>query len=151
MATAHDQIIDALIAILLASPPLAGGEVAEDVDYDLVPEGVDQAISISFMASTPSQAGILGAPVDWETAVRVRCHARRDGATSGSRASRVLHGAVFARLMANRDLGLPESAGVDVQPPRLTSDSELMGTRMGCLDAVYIVTHRTRGASLDAP
>jgi len=141
---AHDEVVDALLAALLAAPALAGGRVQEEASFDLIPESVSAAVSLTFMGSQAELVVLDGAPLSWRTGVRISCFARHDAAGQGGRASRALHAQVYARLMASpavRALG-------QIDPPRLNSDTELAGSRMGLLHADYIVTHRTAADAL---
>ena len=144
---AHDAIVSAIVSALLASPPLAGGRVAEEAAFDALPEGVAQAISVAMVRSL-AQAVLVGggAPIDWRTTVRIQCLARADAAGAGGRASRALHAQVYARLMADPTLG--GLAGF-IEPPALASDTELLGSRLGALTADYVVSHRTSATALD--
>ena len=144
----HDAIVGAIVAALLASPALAAGRVSEEADFDQLPEGVDQAVSVAMLGSDPATA-LLGAtaPIDWRTTVRVLCFARADTAGAGGRASRALHAAVYARLMADQTLG---GLAMWVEPPTLSTDTALIGTRMGVLSADYVIRHRSSNTSLEA-
>ncbi len=144
---AHDAIVAAIVAALLAGPALAGGRVSEEADFDQLPQGVDQAVSVAMLNSEP-RAILLGAsaPIDWRTTVRVLCFARVDTAGAAGRASRALHAAVYARLMADQSLGGLVS---QIEPPTLASNTELIGTRMGVLSADYVIHHRSSSTSLE--
>lgn len=146
MANAHDRIVDAVVLALTADPALAQGHVAEDVDYDSLPEGVEQSIVVVFVGSTPEGGAIKGAPVDWLTSVQLRCQARRDSALTGARASRVLHAQAYARLMADPSLG---GLAFDIDPPQIQSDMQRVDTRVGCIDALYVIRHRTQEHTLE--
>ena len=144
----HDAIVGAVVAALLAAPALAGGRVTEEADFDQLPEAVDQAVSVAMLSSEPRMI-LVGAtaPIDWRTTVRVLCFARVDTAGASGRASRALHAAVYARLMANQTLG---GLVMSIDPPTLSSDTALIGTRMGLLSADYVIHHRSSSTSLDA-
>lgn len=144
---AHDSIINALLAALKASPALAAGRVEEEANVDIMGEGINEAISVEFVASRPSEILLSGAPVDWSTRVRISCAARHDGMTAAGRSSRALHAQVYQRLMADPTLG-----GVcdHIGPPQLTAEGALIGSRLGLLHADYLIQHRSNGTTLDA-
>ena len=144
---AHDAIVAAVVAALLAAPALAGGRVSEEADFDQLPESVDQAVSVAMLSSEP-RAILLGAtaPIDWRTTVRVLCFARRDTAGASGRASRALHASVYARLMADQTLG---GLASQIDPPVMSADAALIGTRMGVLSADYVIHHRSSSTSLE--
>lgn len=143
---AHDAIVDAVLAALRASPALADGQISDSVDFTSLPEDVSKAIVVGMLSSDPARGAIAGAPTDWRTTVRLDCYARSDKAVNGSRASRVLHSQAYARLQADPSLG---GVAFDIDEPTLTADSELFGSRLGCLLATYTVSHRTRARSLE--
>ncbi|MBA4341152.1 MAG: hypothetical protein C0423_03245 [Methylibium sp.] len=145
---AHDAVIDAILAAIKQSPALAGGNVAEEVDFDLLPQDTSAGISVELVRSLPSEVVLSGAVVDWATQVRISCAARSDGRTAAGRASRALHAQVYQRLMADPSLG-----GVvdNIGQPRLTSEAALIGSRLGVLHADYTFQHRSDGATLEQP
>jgi len=145
---AHDAIVGAIVAALLAGPALASGRVSEEANFDELPESVNLAVSVAMLGSDPRMV-LLGAtaPIEWRTTVRVLCFARSDTAGASGRASRELHAAVYARLMADQTLG---GLAMAIDVPTLSADTSLIGTRMGVLSADYVIHHRTASTSLDA-
>lgn len=143
---AHDTVIDAILAALRQAPVLAGGNVAEEVDFELLPQEMAAGINVEFVRSLPNEVQLSGAPIDWVTQVRISCLARSDGRTAAGRASRVLHAQVYQRLMAEPTLG---GLVAHIEPPRLASETALIGTRMGVLHADYTLQHRSDGTTLE--
>lgn len=143
---AHDLIVRQVLNSLTAAPALAGGNVWEE-ELRPLPEGSTQAIVVRFESSRPDRGAILGAPIDWVSTLTVECHARVDNrsATLG-RASRRLHGEVYARLMADPSLG---GKVFDLQEPDLATDQAQLDTDLGCLIAQYPVLHRTQARTLE--
>ena len=143
---AHDAVIDAVLQALRAGQPLAGGRIDEEGSFDPMTSPENEAISVEFIRSMPKEVLLSGHPVDWITQVRISCLARSDGRTAAGRASRVLHAQVYQRLMADPTLG----GAVDlIEPPRLSSETALIGSRMGVLHADYTLQHRSDGATLE--
>lgn len=143
---AHDKIIDAVLAALLAAPSLASGNVLEEATFDTLPEGMDTAIVVTLVDSQPVRGAMLGHPVYWRSTVQLDCLARADRNTAGARASRALHAQAYARLMVDRTLG---GQADNLDEPALTADAELMGDRLACLIARYPIDHHTQALSLE--
>lgn len=144
--TAHDAIVDAVLALLRAEPAVTSGVIEEDIDGTNVPEEADEAVGVSMGSSSPARAEILGAPVDWTTDITITCFARADGSTSQGRASRALHARVFARIMADPTLG---GLAFDLFEPQLTAERDPADNRLGALIATYPVQHRTAARTLE--
>jgi hypothetical protein len=144
---AHDAIVAAIVSALTVAPALAGGRVADETNFDTVPDTVAEAIEVQFLGSDADAVLLSGNPVFWQTTVRISCFARRDAAGSAGRASRALHAQVYARLMADPTLA-GKAGGID--PPRLRADLDRLDTRVGVLHADYVVHHNTAFESLDA-
>lgn len=136
--SAQDAIVDAVLRRLREPTPVAA-VIAEEAEFDPLPESVQSAVSVSFVGSTPSRS-VLGS-VDWTTRVRVECYARADHrAFAHGRASRDLHSRVYLRLMADPPLHDTVS---DIGEPVLQSDQDRAVTEAGCLIAEYDIQHRT--------
>ena len=148
---AHDAIIDAVLTLLRQSPAVTSGLIGEEVDLASLPEGTQEAVSVSLAGSDPQQpAPLLGAPVDWISTVQIECYARRDERTASGRASRELHARVYARLMSGTVLATAVP-GADLRQPTIRSDDQPMGTRTGITVGLYPVLHRTVGGALNSP
>ena len=140
----HDGIIDAILTLLQASPALVDGDVAEEISLDTLPEGVDSDLSVTLMDSSPG-AVVFGRR-EWTTTLRISSRARADEAGAGGRASRAVHTAAYARIMADRTLG----GLVDgISAPRLSTDTAFLASRIGVLHADYVISHFTDGYSLE--
>lgn len=144
--TAHDGIVDAVLALLRQAPPVTADVIEEDIDGENVPEDAQEAVSVRMASSTPQRAEIFGAPIDWTTEVAITCFARADESIAQSRASRALHAKVYARLMADPTLG---GLAFDLFEPQLTADRDVVDTRLGSLTATYTVQHRTAARTLE--
>lgn len=143
-APKHDAIVQAIVALCLAAPALADGQVADETASDDMPEGVDAAIQVSMLDSQP--ATLAYQHVDWLTTVRVACKVRRDETGASGRPSTALGAEVYARVMGDltRLGGLAETIG----PPRFQPDVALLRTRIGVLNLDFPVRHRTLRASI---
>jgi hypothetical protein len=146
---AHDAIVDAILARLALAPAVTVGRIEEDIDTEALAETDDEAVSVSLVTSDPQAGEIYGHPVDWVSTVVIECYARRDSrGLSAGRASRALHAAVYARLMADPSLAGTAS---DVREPQISIEAAQRGTRLGCCTGTYPVWHRTAARTLEAP
>lgn len=147
---AHDAIVQAVLAALRTVPAVTSGPIDEDLDALAIADETTQAISVSLVGSDPQNpAAIFGHPVDWISTLVVECYARRDSAVVlTGRASRALHAAAYARLMADPTLG---GVADDLREPSIAIDNAVLDTRMGCCTGTYPVLHRTAARSLQAP
>lgn len=102
---AHLGIRDAVAALYLAAPALAGGRVYENREYALA-IGVVSLIHVHRVRSVPEQL-LLGvdAPIDWVTDIRTRIAARKDDVTTAEAVADALAVAVYGRVMADQSLG----------------------------------------------
>ena len=149
--SAFDQLVSTVLALLMQAPAVTSGLIGEDVDLASLPETTEEAISVSLSGSDPQDATVLlGAPVDWITAVQVECYARRDARSAAGRASRALHGKVYQRLLTGNPVGAA-IVGADVRQPSIRTDQQVLDTRTGVTVAVYPVLHRTVGGTLNSP
>lgn len=140
-ATALDAVVSAVLAKLRAQPVLAGGRVYEDGDVDQIPEGDDAAIVVGLDDARPEPIVLSGAPLQWQTVVRIECFARRNPrASDGALPATALHAAAHARLMADPTLG---GIANGMELVRLASDREIAATRAGVLVGFYAIHHRS--------
>jgi|CXWL01.1.fsa_nt_gi hypothetical protein len=144
---AHDAILSAVLTALRLPTPVTTGSIEEEIDAADMPEGQTEAISVALVVSVPRAVAINGAPVDWVTDLAIDCAARTDGRTAAGRASRALHAAVYARLMADTTLG---GAASYIGEPQISQDQALLGTRIGRTSGLYTVHHRTAAGTLEA-
>jgi hypothetical protein len=144
---AHDAVIDAVLTTLRLPTPVAAGGVEEDIDVCAMPAEHSESVSVALVGSMPTVVAIQGAPVDWVTTLSIECAARADGRGAAGRASRMLHAAVYARLMAAPTLG-----GVvnHIGEPQITQDRAQLATRIGLTVGLYTVHHRTAAGTLEA-
>ncbi len=141
--TAHDALVDAMLAALRATPVIVDGQVVEEADLDAMPEGTAADISLELIGSQPG--AVQYGQVAWDTTIRVSCRARRNATSAAGRAARAVHAAAYARLMADRTLGgLAET----LRPPRLTTETATLATRVGVVHADYLIAHKTPLGSL---
>lgn len=145
MTTAFDTLIDTMAALLAAAPAVSAAVEKDEVDT--IPDDLDSAVEVTLADTVPTQlGGIHGNPVDWQTMLRVVCHARATGTGATARtACNALVAAVHAKVMADTTLGL----GPDwhVEAPRLNWDAARKASRMAACEMLYLVRHRT-GATL---
>ncbi len=141
---AHDRIVDAVVALLAAAPALSDF-IAED-DEGAIAEDACSAILVRFVESDPIVPSISGGPVDWNTRLGIECYARADASSSTGRASRRLHAAAFARLMADPTLG---GAAMGMEPGQVMSEQDRRDSRLGCCIGQYLYLHRTQANTLE--
>jgi hypothetical protein len=143
---AQDLVIDRILAALNGAPAIAQGNISEERTRPLG-QNVNEAVIVRFAGSTPNRNS-MGAGIDWTTTVNIEHHARGDARTPSGRASRILTGIVFARLMADPSLG---GVLMDLRPPRLAADqSQSLDDEMGCVIAQYTALHRSASNTLEA-
>lgn len=142
---AHSAVVAAVIAQLQQAPAIASGNVYRG-RLRPVATGAAQAVVVRFGDSDPQRGAIRGAPIDWGTTVVVECYARAGAAESGDEAALALHADVYARLMSDPTLG---GAAGDLAPPRLALDETELAETLGCVNAAYLVQHRTTEHTLE--
>ncbi len=141
---AVDAIVARVVEALQADAALAGASVLEEADVTLVPEDVQRAVSVSWGGSYPDRVTLSGHPTSWTSTVRVSVFARRDQATAGQRASRSLAAECFRVVMGLRtDAALLAAGLLDIAPPQMVPNGELLGTKLGAVDLDFSVTHQT--------
>lgn len=146
---AVDAIVARVVAALKQDEVFAAVEVLEEADLTVIPENVQQAVSVSWRGSFPSRVALSGHPEEWQTTLRLEAFARRDQSVAGQRASRSLAGECYRLLMSLRtDAELRAAGVIDVGPPQMVPDAELLGTRMGTVALDFPVTHQTAAGRL---
>lgn len=149
MQIAIDAIVARLVEALEADSAFAGVEILEDTDVTDIPETTAQAVIVSWRGSYPARVALSGHPEEWQSTLRLSAWARRDQSVAGQRASRSLAGECYRLLMSLRtDAELRASGVIDVGPPQMVPDAELLGTRMGTVALDFPITHQTAAGRL---
>lgn len=145
MTTAFSGIVAAIVARLSEAPAVCEAKAIYRARAGVIPDQVDQAISVQFERSTPVAGGIAGAPIDWASVITVECFAR-SVVEAGDLAVDPLLQAVFERLAADPTLGGLVGdlaiAGVEAEN---TSD----GKKTGWARLTYVADHRTNNSTLN--
>lgn len=142
---AHQLLMDALMASLVAAPAVAGGNIQRHRTRP-VADGVQQAVSLRVLGSTPQPLAGLGAPIDWITRIGIECIGRAGTDSTADQAAGPVLQAVHTRLCTDSALA---SAGFDLFPwPELSWDQEDLDERIGAVIAIYTVRHRTTPTDL---
>ena len=150
--TSFDDIVNAVLAVLLAPPALAGGRVFDEFSADELPEDQAQQIVVSFEGADPQELVIN--QLAWETAVRIEAVCRRaqpsidpHTAARGHPALALL-GQAWSRLQADATLG---GLVQDIAPGPLRNARDMADTRLGAAFAVLRVRHTGWRNSLASP
>lgn len=77
-STVFDDLASALLRLVARPPALAGGQIVDDTLDDVMPEDVNERISVLVGAGLGSLVQLSGAPREWTTEVFVRIRARAD-------------------------------------------------------------------------
>jgi hypothetical protein len=142
---AHQQLMDALMASLSASPAVAGGNIHRHRTRP-VADGVAQSVSLRVLSSTPQPLVGMHAPIDWITRIGVECVGRAAADSTADQAAGPVLQAVHGRLCSDAALA---GAGFDLMPwPELSWDQEDLDERIGAVIAIYTVRHRTTPTDL---
>jgi hypothetical protein len=144
MTTAFSQIVGAVIAALEAAPPVC--TTIYRARSNVVPDSLDQAVSVQWDQTSAQPAAIMGAPKDWETRLTVECYAStRSARESGDIAVDPLLEAVYTRLAQDTTLGgLIE----DLNIVGIEAENSAEGKKTGWVRLTYIAMHRTTNTSL---
>lgn len=137
MSTAFSKVVSAVMAGLLAQPRVCNGiyraRTLAVADQD------DEAITVQWDRTTPAEATIAGAPIDWTTRITVECFARsiRD---TGDMAVDPLIEKVFERLATDSTLG---GMVDDFVIAGIEAENAADGKKTGWVRLTYIAVHRT--------
>jgi hypothetical protein len=144
--TAFDQIIDSVAALLAGAPAVCTTIRTDEVDE--FPEEISQAVEIDLGNSAAATlGGLTGNPLDWQTPVRITCHAKATTGATARQAANALVAAVYARLMATPDLGLGNGAHLHPEL-QLNWAAARKAHRMAACEMHMTVIHRTTNTNL---
>lgn len=146
--TQFDLIADGFLSVLSAATAVSSDIKVDEYDEDPVAGGKADAVRINLDTSDPQLVGgIDGNPVDWVTVVRVHCFASVAGA-SARPACNTLAKNAYAKLAANKSLGIDASKGVYIGEPRIEWATDKAATRLARATLTYRVTHRTAAGAI---
>lgn len=146
-ASRHMALRDAVVARLLVSPALAGGNVKAGTRRPM-PQAVNAQIHVELDESTASGAAVGPASTEWATRIRVECIARETATDADDSADALMVG-VHDRLMAEPTFS---GAALDTRPLGIAwrPDDEAE-TGLAVCQALFQIRHRTARASIAAP
>jgi hypothetical protein len=127
------------MAALAASPAIC--KSIHRARIAVVPEQVDEAISVQWEQALPQLGTIGGAPIDWSTRITVDCYARSASpGTTGDVIVDPLLERVFERLAADATLG-----GIvdDLVIAGIEAENTTEGKKTGWVRLTYVAQHRT--------
>ena len=137
--------MQAVVARLSAAQALVDGGVHRARRRPL-PDSVSGMINVYLGGSLPTRGSIVGAPIDWITAVRLEAIARGDASTTGDQAALALHQKAWERLFGTPSL---DGLVMDMEPGAIVSDEDEADTQIGVVTGTVQVMHRTAAYSLE--
>jgi hypothetical protein len=143
MKTAFAQIVSAVIDALKAAPAVC--PTVDRARSTVMPEQVDQAVSVQWERALPDTNTISGAPIDWQTTLTIACLAR-SVKESGDVAVDPLLAAVAERLAQDTTLG---GLVADLRIVGLEAENTVEGKKTGWVLLTYVADHRTINSTLN--
>jgi len=143
-ATAHMAVRDALISVLLASTPLAGGRVVGNRRRPMAAEHASQ-VYVYLEESAPSRE-VIGV-THWTTRIHVKCVARSASGLSADDVADALGQEVFARVMADPTLG---GKATDTTAQGMAWTEDEFDTQLSVCQLIFDVWYSSTDASISA-
>lgn len=140
--TAHISIRAAMVALISASPALAGITVVANRRRPM-PRELDRMVFVYLEDSLATPGEIKGAPTRWDTRIRVECVARDTAGANADTNADALQTAVYGALLANPSLS---GQAVDTEPKAIAWTEDEADTTVSACQAIYSVWHQTSGA-----
>jgi hypothetical protein len=144
MASAFLSLADAVVALLSAGTPLAGGRIRLGRGMPL-PSHHDSGIDVDLVSSRGQQYTLDGQTTQWETSIGLDVMARAAAGANGAQAVDALLEAVFARLAGATPPAGAMSWALD---PSVQWSVEEADRTLAVATLSLRVTHFTGGASL---
>ena len=143
----QQQLVQAVVALLQASPPVA--EVVQEERDDGAGYTQASVINVSVPVSTPDGMTLSGSVVMWSSTLQLDIVARAaTGATARAAVSPIV-AAAYARIMNDTTLG---AAGWSLDgPPTLDMGSTVAEDRLGGCRLIWHVLHRSTWTDLTTP
>ena len=143
--TAHLQLRNALMAHLLAHPPIADGRVYASRTRPIAQEE-PSAVTVRLLDSEPTHAVTQAS--DWRTVIEIACTARADpSGDDADTAADALLAAVYARLRTFTPAALG-SPFVDEERTTLAWDHDADDTPITTASLRIAIEHRTPAQTL---
>jgi len=145
--TAHRAVRDAVVAVLEAAPSIADGGIRANRRRPMAQQHAAQ-VFVFLEDSMPERGGILGAPIDWQTRIRVECVARGvPGVITAEDAADDIAREVFARLQRDITLG---GLLMDLVPQGMNWVEDESDTTLAACQLMFQPLHRTNANSIAA-
>lgn len=135
--TTHMLVRDALIAVLLSAPALAGSRVVGNRRRPMAAQDPSQIYV--YLESSAAELFVIGT-MRWSTRIRVECAARATAGASAEDAADALGQAAYARIMADPSLG---GAVIDTEPIALAWSEDEADTTLAVHQQIWSLTHTT--------
>ncbi|NYE62191.1 hypothetical protein FHW58_003406 [Duganella sp. 1224] len=146
MTTAHRQVLVAVKDVLDAAG-VALGRVYTSRTRSISAE-TPHAVVIRLGRSASELSRVLGGPTTWKTLVQIECYGRMSGGEPDE-ASDLIVAAVFDALAADPTLSGAVMQMVPLEGDTLSWDLDELDTALGCTTAKFIVSHKTKGRTLN--
>lgn len=144
----HLALCDAIVALLLASPALASGNVEANRNTAM-PQGMDSKVYVYLQDATPTAGDSSNqtpiGTIDWSTRIQIDCLARDTHGASAIENSDALQVAVFARLLSEPTLG---GLAIDLENKAIAWTTHEADTSISQCQAIYSVWHQTGATSI---
>lgn len=142
MSTAFSKVVSAVMAMLLANPPVC--KSIYRARALAIPDQDEEAVSVQWDQGLPRAGTIAGAPIDWQTRISVDCYAR-SMRESGDVAVDPLLEKVYERLAADPTLG---GMVDDLVIAGIEAENTAEGKKTGWVRLTYLAEHRTENSLL---
>lgn len=142
MSTAFSKVTSAVMAMLLANPPVC--KAIYRSRSVVIPERDDEAITVQWEQGLPRAGVINGAPIDWQTRITVECYARSTNVTGDVAVDPLLE-KVYERLASNPTLG---GMVDDLVIAGIEAENTAEGKKTGWVRLTYVAEHRTNNQLL---
>lgn len=142
----HMALCRAIVALLTASPTLAGGNVTANRRRPM-PASVKQQIFVYLEESPAERGAIAAAPFDWRTRIRVECVARDDGPIDADTAADALGVQAYARILADTTLA---GLALDVEPVGMAWAGDEADTALVACQLIFTVWHTSANNAIAA-
>lgn len=139
----------AMQTLLLAAPPIVGGNRVWRGRLSPLKTGFESALVIKQVSTSASRADVANGPTDWSSVFAVECHARCAANQVPEDVVDPLLAAVFARL-AGAGAGLALGVEDLLPDPQIDWDLGEGDTPLVCATLVVRIVHRTQAAQLVA-
>jgi hypothetical protein len=137
-------IRDAFVAKLQQAPAISGGRIVGNRRRPMAAQDASQ-VFVYLEESIAAQGAILGAPIDWQTRLRIECVARETSGATAEELADSLAQEVFARIQSDINLaGLTQ----DIEPTALAWMEDEGDTSVMSAQLLFNAVHRTQNNTI---